>query len=133
MVVVVVGGAGGIAFHVAWVQLQDLGWLLHEVVAGDSRGRAQQLLPGLVLIDDDIAGGVTAPPSATVTLRRDDTGGFHRMYGARSLPVQGVRVDVVRTAAMWWIVCHVVVRLGPAGAARTTKKWWRPVVRKKKT
>lgn len=66
----VVGGAGRVAPDVARVHLQHLCRLLHEVVAGDARGRAQQRLPGLVLVDDHVAGGEAAP--APITLCSDD-------------------------------------------------------------
>ncbi|TNN75625.1 hypothetical protein EYF80_014175 [Liparis tanakae] len=115
----VLSGAGCVAFDVAWVKLKDLSWLLHEVMTWDPCGRAQQLLPGLVLIDYHIAGGVTAPSS--ITLCSDDPGSLDWMYGAYGLPVQGVRVDLVRIAS-WGIVCHVVVGLGSAGTTRANKK-----------
>lgn len=90
----------------------------------------QQLLPGLVLIDNHIAGGVT--PSSPTTLCCDDPCSLNRMYGAYGLPAQGVRVDVVRVAS-WGIVCHVVVGLGPAGTTRASNKWRGPVMRKDHT
>lgn len=124
----VVARAGCVAFDVAWVQLQDLCWLLHEVMAWDPSGWAQQLLPRLVLIDDHIACGVTT--SSCITLCSNDSSSLHRMDGAYGFSVQWVRVNVVRRAT-WGIVHYVVVGLGPAGS--TTKKLWCPVMRKDNT
>lgn len=73
----VVSSTGDVALDVARVQLQDLSGLFHEVMAWDPSGRAQQLFPGLMLVDDHIAGGVATPSS--VTLRCDEPSGLDRM------------------------------------------------------
>lgn len=83
-----------------------------------------------MLVDNHIAGGVTTPSS--ITLCSDDPSSLDRVYGAYGLPVQGVRVDVVKTAS-WGIARHVVVGLGSAATIRATRKWWEPVSRKDDT
>lgn len=108
-------GACCVALYVAWIQLQDLGGLLHQVVAWDASGRPQKVFPGLVFVDDDVASGVsTVTP---VALCCDDP--LHGMDGVDGPPAQGVRGQVVR-GARCEIVHHVVVRLGAAGTTRTT-------------
>lgn len=125
---VVVRGPGGVAgFDVAGVQFQDLSGVFHTVVAGDPRGRAQKLLSGLMLIDNDVTRRV-ATPTSHVTLCSDDPRGLSRVDGADSLSVQGVGVDAVGAASRR-VVCHVVVGFGPAGTTRATEKWWVPVMK----
>lgn len=115
-------GTWGIAPGTTWVHLQDLRWLFHQVMARDPCGGSQQLPAWLMLIDDHVAGGVTA--ATVVSLSGDRLRSLHGMQGTNSLPVQGVRVDAVR------IGHHLVGGPGPASAT-TAGDEGSPVMRKK--
>lgn len=121
-----VGGAGWIPSDVAWVQLQDFCGLLHHVMTRDPCGRAQQLLSGLMLVDDHVAGGVAA--ASSVTLSGDDPRSLSRLEGADGLPVQGLRLVAVRTTCRG-VIGHVEAGLGPAGTTRTPYKGSGPGMR----
>lgn len=114
--------------RVVWIELQDLRRFCYQVMARDACCWVEQLPSGHVLVDDDVASGVTL--SSAITRSSGDPRSSDRMYGAYGSPAGGLGVDSVRATA-WRVAGHVVIGFGPAGTSKSTYRWWRSVIGKR--